>query len=174
MSAQTTWALRGWRHITISYPEGTAGEIVTTKGNYGSEMLYSYEKYYDANNGDDLILTLDTTVQYYLEKNMETAIQKYDVLNGAFGIVMNVNTGEILGMATLGSYDPNNYLEIYDDETAAGAGGAVSRGAVACRKDTPRPTTRAWLTRTAAVAAARLRQWRNTRCFRRRCARLHL
>ena len=94
---------------------GTAGAVITTKGNNGSEMLYTYEKYYDATDGNSLVLTLDTTVQYYLEKNLEEAIAKYDVQNGAFGIVMNVNTGEILGMATLGGYDPNNYLEIYDD-----------------------------------------------------------
>lgn len=99
------------------YLEGTAGAVVTTKGNYETEMLYSYEKYYEASDGDSLVLTIDTQVQYFLEKNMEAAIQKYDVLNGAFGIVMDVNTGEILGMATLGSYDPNNYLEIYDTST---------------------------------------------------------
>ncbi len=142
-----------------SYLEGTAGKIVTTKGNYGSEMLYSYEKYYDADNGDDLILTLDTTVQYYLEKNMETAIQKYDVLNGAFGIVMNVNTGEILGMATLGSYDPNNYLEIYDDETAQALEEQYQE-ALSYGKDTPEYDEGIAAYNTA-MATARLRQWRN-------------
>ena len=45
---------------------------------------------------------------------MEDAMEKYDVQNGAFGLVMNVKTGEILAMATLGSYDPNNYLDIGD------------------------------------------------------------
>lgn len=102
-----------------NYLEGTAGAVVTTKGNYETEMLYSYEKYYEASDGDSLILTIDTQVQYYLEKNMQAAIEKYDVQNGAFGIVMDVNTGEILAMATLGSYDPNNYLEIYDTNTVA-------------------------------------------------------
>ncbi len=101
-----------------SYLEGTAGAVVTTKGNYETEMLYSYEKYYEAADGDSLILTIDTQVQYYLEKNMQAAIEKYDVQNGAFGIVMDVNTGEILAMSTLGSYDPNDYLEIYDSKVA--------------------------------------------------------
>ncbi|HIR09384.1 MAG TPA: hypothetical protein IAA70_03155, partial [Candidatus Avoscillospira stercoripullorum] len=95
---------------------GNAGAVITTKGNRGTEMLYTYEKYYDASDGNSLVLTLDMTVQYYLEKNLEEAIEKYDVRNGAFGIVMNVNTGEVLGMATLGSYDPNNHQEIYDEE----------------------------------------------------------
>ena len=90
--------------------------MITTKGNYETEMPYSYEKYYEASDGDSVVLTLDTTVQYYLEKNMESAIERYDVQNGAFGLVMDVKTGEILAMSTLGSYDPNNYLEIGDGD----------------------------------------------------------
>lgn len=97
--------------------EGTAGAVITTKGNHETEMLYSYEKYYEASNGDSLVLTLDLTVQRALEKQLQDAIDRYDVLNGAFGIVMDVNTGEVLAMATLGGYDPNNYLEIFDTST---------------------------------------------------------
>lgn len=94
--------------------QGTAGAVVKTHGNSGTQMLYSYEKYYEATDGSNLVLTIDNNVQYYLEKNMQAAIDKYDVLNGAFGIVMDVNTGEVKAMATLGSYDPNHYLEIND------------------------------------------------------------
>ncbi len=99
-----------------SYLEGTAGKVITTKGNNEMDMPYSYEKYVASQPGCDVILTLDATVQACLEKQMQAAIDQYDVQNGAFGIVMNVNTGEILAMATLGSYDPNNYLEIYDTQ----------------------------------------------------------
>ncbi len=98
-----------------SYLEGTAGKVVTSKGNYGSEMPFTYEKYYDASDGDSLVLTMDTTVQAYLEKNLQAAIDRYEIQNGAFGIVMDVNTGAIVAMATLGSYDPNEHLKIYDD-----------------------------------------------------------
>lgn len=94
--------------------EGTEGKVITTKGNYETEMPYSYEKYYEASDGNSLVLTLDNTVQYYLDKNLTSAVEKYDVQNGAFGIVMNAKTGEILAMTTLGNYDPNNYLEIGD------------------------------------------------------------
>ena len=96
--------------------KGTAGAVVKTRGNQGTEMLYSYEKYYEASDGHDLVLTIDNNVQMFLEKNMQAAIDKYKVQNGAFGIVMDVNTGEIKAMATLGSYDPNDYLEIYDEQ----------------------------------------------------------
>ncbi|MCI5994172.1 MAG: PASTA domain-containing protein [Clostridiales bacterium] len=141
--------------------QGTAGKVVTTKGNYGSEMLYTYEKYDDASDGDSLVLTLDTSVQYYLEKNLEAAIEKFDILNGAFGIVMDVNTGDILAMATLGSYDPNSYQEIYDD-TLAQQLEQQYQNAIALDKDSESYKTQI-AAYNSAMEAARLRQWRN-RC----------
>ena len=100
-----------------NYLSGKTGKVITTKGNNEMDMPFSYEKYVSARQGDSLILTLDVTVQACLEKRMQEAIAKYDVQNGAFGIVMDVKTGEILAMATIGSYDPNRYLEIYDADT---------------------------------------------------------
>lgn len=97
-----------------SFLAGKTGKVITTKGNNEMDMPFSYEKYLQATEGCSLVLTLDATVQACLEKQLENAISRYDVQNGAFGMVMDVNTGEILAMATLGSYDPNAYLEIAD------------------------------------------------------------
>ena len=97
-----------------SFLEGGSGAVITTKGNNEMDMPFSYEAYVAAQEGCSLVLTLDATVQSCLENQMRAAISRYDVQNGAFGLVMDVTTGEILAMATLGSYDPNNYLEIYD------------------------------------------------------------
>ena len=132
-----------------SYLEGSAGKVITTKGNNEMDMPYSYEKYVASQPGNDVILTLDATVQACLEKQMQTAIDKYDVQNGAFGIVMNVRTGEILAMATLGGYDPNQYLEIADEETAQELEQLKSEGNEVYQK---------------ALGEARLKQWRN-RCI---------
>ena len=140
---------------------GNGGAIVTTKGNLGTEMLFSYEKYYDASDGGSLVLTEDVTVQYYLEKNLEEAMEKYVVENGAFGIVMNAKTGEILAMATLGSFDPNNYQEIYDDETRAILDDQYA-DAMRLNEDS-QEFEDAIAAYNAAVATARLKQWRN-RC----------
>ena len=101
-----------------SYLEGSVGSVITTKGNNEMDMPFSYESYVASKPGNSVVLTLDTTVQACLEKQMELAIARYDVQNGAFGMVMHVNTGEILAMATLGSYDPNNYLEVADPKAA--------------------------------------------------------
>ncbi|MBQ2893194.1 MAG: PASTA domain-containing protein [Oscillospiraceae bacterium] len=132
-----------------SYLEGSAGKVITTKGNNEMDMPYSYEKFVQSQPGNDIILTLDATVQAFLEKQMQTAIDRYDVQNGAFGIVMNVKTGEILAMATLGGYDPNQYLEIADEGTARELEQLKSEGNEVYQK---------------ALGEARLKQWRN-RCL---------
>ena len=99
-----------------SFLSGGAGRVITTKGNNEMDMPFSYENYVASQGANSVILTLDATVQSCLEKQIEAAIARYDVQNGAFGLVMNCKTGEILAMATLGSYDPNAYLELYDQE----------------------------------------------------------
>ena len=142
-----------------SYLEGGSGKVITSKGNNEMDMPFSYERYLAGTEGCGVILTLDTTVQACLEKQMKAAIARYDVQNGAFGVVMNVKTGEILAMATLGSYDPNNYLEIADPETAARleqmklsylmnpeSGEACENGLTAYKQ---------------ALQEAQLKQWRN-------------
>ena len=141
--------------------QGTNGKVVTSKGNYGSEMLYTYEKYYDAADGSSLVLTIDATVQQYLEKNLQNAIDKYEIQNGAFGVVMEVNTGKILAMSTIGSYDPNNYLEIYDLSLSEDLERQYQQ-ALLLPKDSE-AYTKAIDDYNQAVAAARLKQWRN-RC----------
>ena len=129
------------------YLSGSVGKVITTKGNNEMDMPFSYEKYLQSTQGASVILTLDATVQACLEKRMEEAIARYDVQNGAFGLVMNAKTGEILAMATLGSYDPNRYQEIADEEIAAQLEELKqSSSAEAYQK---------------ALTEARLKQWRN-------------
>lgn len=139
------------------YLTGKSGKIVSAKGNYGTEMLYHHETYFDAENGRDLVLTIDETVQQMLEKHMQESIVQYDVQNGAFGVVMDVDTGEILAMATLGSYDPNNYSEIYDLDTKNALAQQYAEAQAAAGEEQEALMT----AYRAAVAEARLRQWRN-------------
>lgn len=94
--------------------QGTSGLTVTAKDANSQPLLFQYEQYYDAENGSDLVLTLDRNIQYYLEKGLESMIAKFDPANGATGIVMNPNTGAILAMASYPNYDLNSYSTIYD------------------------------------------------------------
>ena len=95
--------------------DGTAGLTVTAKNAVGTDLLYQYEQYYDAENGSSLLLTLDVKVQSYLEKGLESMVKKYDAENGGTGIVMDVNTGAIIAMASYPNYDVNQYGTILDE-----------------------------------------------------------
>ena len=98
---------------------GTAGLTVTARNAVGGDLLYQYEQYYDAENGKNLVLTLDSNIQYYLEKGLKSMLDKYDAKNGGTGIVMDVNSGAILAMASYPNYDPNDYGSIYDETLKA-------------------------------------------------------
>ena len=142
-----------------SFLEGDPGSVITTKGNRELDMPFSYEAYLQANQGCSLILTLDATVQACLENRMQEAIDRYQVQNGAFGLVMEAKTGRILAMATLGNYDPNQYLEILDED----ANLLLAQLEQDLKSKTP--GTEAYETAKAAydeaLSAARLKQWRN-------------
>ena len=142
-----------------SYLEGTAGKVITTKGNNEMDMPFSYEKYVESIPGCSVVLTLDTTVQSCLEKQMKDAIARYDVQNGAFGMVMEVNTGRVLAMATLGSYDPNNYLEIADESSLQEIEQLRLNYLALPQNSQAYESGKAAYE--AAVTAARLKQWRN-------------
>ena len=145
-----------------SYLTGDTGRVITTKGNNEMDMPFSYENYVTSRQGCSMILTLDATVQACLEKQMENAIARYDVENGAFGIVMNVNTGEILAMATLGSYDPNNYQQIADQATAKEL--EELRLAYLMEPEGSEAYTAGETAYRQALQTAQLKQWRN-RCI---------
>ncbi len=95
---------------------GTPGQIVSAKNAVGSDMNYQYEKMFEAQNGNNIVLTIDETVQYYVEKHLEAAVDENDVQQRAVGIAMDIKTGEILGMATKGDFDPNEPFEVIDDK----------------------------------------------------------
>ncbi|MBQ9492380.1 MAG: PASTA domain-containing protein [Oscillibacter sp.] len=94
--------------------QGVSGMTITAKNAEGTDLLYQYEQYYDAEDGNTLVLTMDVTVQNYLEKGLRDMIDRYDAANGAAGIVMDVNTGGIVAMASYPDYDPNQYSAVID------------------------------------------------------------
>ena len=97
---------------------GTDGVIASVRNAKGTAMPFSEQQIYDAEDGQSLVLTIDETVQHYLEKHLENAVQEHEVQNRAVGIVMNVKTGEILAMSTKPDFDPNEPSAIYDTATA--------------------------------------------------------
>lgn len=95
---------------------GTNGSIRRLKNSAGTDMLFTgYEEYLDPVSGSSVYLTVDANMQYCLEKNLAQAVEDYDIQNGAAGIIMDPQTGEILAMASLGNFDLNDYQTVSED-----------------------------------------------------------
>lgn len=92
---------------------GENGYVMRSTTAAGTDMLYqSYEDYVDAHNGESLTLTIDAVIQSYVEKHLAQAVEDYDIQNGAAAICMEVDTGAILSMVSLGNFDLNDYQTI--------------------------------------------------------------
>ena len=143
--------LYGTEMIYNDLLSGVGGRVVTAKNGAGTEMLSKYENYIDAQDGRNLHLTLNATIQGFAEKALEEGIEKYDIQNGGFCIVMDPNTGGILAMASNTGYDLNNFSVIADPLKAE---------ELAAMKEDPAVSEEDFKT---ALGQAQLEQWRN-RC----------
>lgn len=93
---------------------GTKGQIVSAKNAWGTDMPFKYEKMYEPQNGNDIVLTIDVNIQRFADKHLEQAVIEHEVQNKGAAIVMDVDTGEILAMSTKPDFDPNEPNEIFD------------------------------------------------------------
>lgn len=91
-----------------NYLKGLPGRVVTAKNAIGTDMPFQYERYINPENGANLVLTIDETIQHFVEKHLEKAVADYKVENGASCIIMNCKTGEVLAMATYPTFDLNS------------------------------------------------------------------
>ena len=96
------------------YLQGVNGLIVMAKDAHGNAMPYDFENRYEASDGNSIVTTIDSTVQYFLEKNLEIAVQQHKVANRATGIIMNAKTGAIVAMSNAPGYDLNNPSKLSD------------------------------------------------------------
>lgn len=97
-----------------SYLEGKDGKIITARDSLGNEMPYEYESYIAAEDGYDIITTLDEHIQAVLEEQLYATLQECQASNRACGIVIDVDTGAVLAMATSEGFDLNNPRELND------------------------------------------------------------
>ena len=87
---------------------GTNGRYVTARDSSGNEMPYAYKEYIPAQNGYNVNTTIDVFVQSALEEQLESAYLASGGENRAAGIVMNVKTGAVLGMAVYPNFNLNS------------------------------------------------------------------
>lgn len=87
---------------------GIAGRVVSAKNAKGTDMRFTYENVVEAQQGNSLVLTLDSYVQYVCEKYLDIAVEQEQIKERGAVVAMNVNTGAILGMAVSGDFNPNS------------------------------------------------------------------
>ena len=97
---------------------GVAGRVVAAKNAAGTDMPFTYEKVEEAVQGNSLVLTIDSYVQYTCEKYLDSAIEQYEIAERGAVIAMNVNTGAILAMAVSGDFNPNQPFTLSAEDQA--------------------------------------------------------
>ncbi|MDE6107294.1 MAG: penicillin-binding protein, partial [Oscillospiraceae bacterium] len=136
---------------------GQTGRVVTAKKGDGTEMRYSFQDYYDATDGNNITLTIDTSIQYYCERVLEKGIEMFEVQDGGFAIAMDPKTGAILAWANSPTYDLNSFRTVNDPvllqyletvQASLDANGEVSEEEKQSAYN-------------AALGQMQLRQWRN-------------
>lgn len=100
--------LDGVEKIMEQYLKGVPGKILSEVDASGLELSMGEEQYIQAQDGNNVILTIDETIQYFAEKTLEKAIKDNNVINGATAIVMDPRNGEILALASKPDFDLNN------------------------------------------------------------------
>ncbi len=111
----------GIERLYNEYLKGTPGRILTAQNGKQQEMPFKYESYIEAENGTNVVLTIDWNIQSILEKHLTTALRDNKATNKVCGIILDVKTGEVLGMSSKPDFNPNSHndftelaLEFYD------------------------------------------------------------
>ncbi|MBR3418769.1 MAG: PASTA domain-containing protein, partial [Oscillospiraceae bacterium] len=109
----------GFYGVEKSYDEylsGIDGRNITARDANGNDMPYRYSKTYPAQDGDDVYMTIDMTIQTYLENALDDMVDSFRVAKRGCGIMLNAKTGAVIAMATSGGFDANDPYEVYDKE----------------------------------------------------------
>ena len=94
---------------------GTDGRLIYSNSAMNNNSSVDFESVYDAEQGSSLVLTIDETIQRYLEDALDQCYQD-SKCKTCYGIIMDVETGAILAMSTKNDFDPNNPSEIKDEK----------------------------------------------------------
>lgn len=159
----------GLQGIELTFDDelmGRNGSIETNQTAKGTTLKEQQAEYLNsASAGDDIVLTIDETIQHFLEKHLEEAVVENKLKEGAAGIVMNPKTGEILAMATKPDFDLNDPYDVEQFEKFA-----IDFEYKTVEEDeedeedpdaTPKPSHDPKKLSDETIAAMRNRMWRN-------------
>ena len=89
---------------------GVPGKVVIEKDGAGRDVLSIKEGYIAPMSANDMVLTIDENIQYFVEKELDMVMDRYKP-KSATAIVMDPNTGEILAMANRPTFNPNSWQD---------------------------------------------------------------
>ncbi|HAG12883.1 MAG TPA: peptidoglycan glycosyltransferase, partial [Ruminococcus sp.] len=127
-----------------NYLSGIDGKVITARDANGNEMPYRFSKTYPAQDGDDVYMTIDMTLQTYLENAITDMVDTFQIGKRACGVMLNAKTGAVMAMASVGGFDLNEPYEIYDEKERQRINSILNEDE-----------------RNEALSAARETQWRN-------------
>ncbi len=107
---------------------GTNGKYITARDSHGNEMPYEYQSYIEAQNGYSIVTTLDINIQAALEEQLQTAYVESGGQNRATGMVVDVETGEVLAMGVYPPFDLNDPRKLNEYDQAALAASGFGEG----------------------------------------------
>ena len=122
--------------------QGQTGLVVSAKDNGGNALPYEYEQYYASHNGDDLVLTLDTNVQYYLEKYVKEMADQFEAPTAPPASSWTSRPAACWAWCPYPNYDLNNYSEVSDARLKAAIEDSGPRWRISsCASGATRPST---------------------------------
>lgn len=95
--------------------QGKIGKLQTKKDSIGRQITVGESQLEQAEDGDDILLTIDRSIQLETEKILESAVKEYRADSGQI-VIMNPQTGAIIAMAHYPSFDPNHYGDVFEKE----------------------------------------------------------
>lgn len=141
---------------------GKAGTISTNRSATGTTLDENQAQYLtESDTGSDVVLTIDETIQHFLEKHLEEAVKEDELKEGAAGIVMNPKTGEVLAMATKPDFDSNSYDDVTRFANMAIDFTYETQDTDSDSGSTPKPTEDPDNLSDETIAAMRNKMWRN-------------
>lgn len=94
---------------------GTNGRVITLTDSKANSISSDYETSVEPQDGNSLVLTINSTIQYYLEKELRNTLEEYQA-KGCYGVVMDCNTGAVLAMASMPDFNCNDPYKITYDK----------------------------------------------------------
>ncbi|HPD90162.1 MAG TPA: stage V sporulation protein D, partial [Bacillota bacterium] len=101
-----------------SFLSGVSGRWIKSADVDGNGLAYGVEKYFGASDGLNVVLTIDSVIQHYVEKSIQEVLEQTEA-DRVWCMMMDPKTGDILAMAMLPEFDPNNPRTPLDEEEAA-------------------------------------------------------